>query len=293
MAAVKQMPGIFDLPADVYHADPCDQPSLSASIACVLVGVSPRHAWTAHPRLNPDFRERHEDRFDLGTCVHALLLEGRAVEDVVAIVDAKDWRTKAAQEARAEAHADGKIPLLAANVESVRAMLAATRDQLPLINADPPLLKDGKPEQTLIWEEDGVTCRALLDWLRDDYAAIDDLKTTSASANPDTWTRRTLFAIGADIQTAFYLRGLKAVTGVESTLRYIVQETFPPYALSVVSLGPDVLAFADAKVDHAINRWRECLAADVWPAFPTEVCYAELPGWEAARWLETEGRETA
>jgi hypothetical protein len=291
MSEVAQLPGIISLSAEAYHADPCERPSLSASIAYILCSQSPLHAWTAHPKLNPDFRERREDRFDLGTVAHSLLLEGRELEDAVVIVNAKDWRTNAAKDEREAARAAGKVALLAHTVESVAAMLTATRRQLAAVNAEPPLLTDGQPEQSLIWEEDGILCRALLDWLRNDYSAIDDFKTTSASANPEVWTRRTLFGIGADIQSAFYLRGLKAITGIDAIMRYIVQETFPPYALSVVSLGPDVLAVADAKVDYAINRWRECLASNEWPAFPTEVCYAELPAWEEARWLEKEGRE--
>ena len=291
--SVKQLPGIFDLPADIYHADPCERPSLSASIAKKLISESPLHAWTAHPRLNPNFAEQHEDKFDVGRVVHALLLEGREVEEAVVIVDADSWRTNAAKAERDEARAHGMTALLTKNVQGVIAMLNATRAQLANVNATPPLLQNGKPEQTLIWEEDGVLCRALLDWLHNDHTAIDDLKTTSASANPEAWTRRTLWSIGADIQTAFYLRGLKKITGADAELRYIVQETYPPYALSVVSLGPDVLAVAEAKVEWAINRWRECLTTDRWPAFPTQVCYAELPAWEESRWLEREARETA
>jgi PDDEXK-like uncharacterized protein DUF3799 len=288
----KQPTGIFTLPSEAYHSDPCDQPSLSAGIAHILCSQSPLHAWTAHPKLNPDFVREEKERWDVGTAAHALLLESRSVEDVVEVVHANDWRTNAAKAARDEARAAGKIPLLERTVENVIAMLLAARQQLDAVTADPPLLGDGKPEQTLIWQEGDVTCRALADWLHDDYAAIDDFKTTSASADPDRW-KRTMFTIGADIQTAFHLRGLKAVTGGAAVMRYIVQETYPPYALSVVAAGADVLAVAEAKVEWAIKRWGECLAANEWPAYPTAVCYAELPAWEEARWLEREAREEA
>jgi len=36
--------GIFEYTADVYHADPCPKPSLSASIAHILCSQSPAHA---------------------------------------------------------------------------------------------------------------------------------------------------------------------------------------------------------------------------------------------------------
>ena len=41
--------GIFTIPAADYHADPCEVPSLSASIASLLVNRSPFHAWSAIP----------------------------------------------------------------------------------------------------------------------------------------------------------------------------------------------------------------------------------------------------
>lgn len=281
--------GILDISADAYHADPCPQPSLSASICRVLTTSSPAHARVAHPRLNPDYQRQEEERFDVGTASHALLLEGEAA---IQVIDAPDWRTTAAREAREEARRNRKIPLLAHVLGDVEAMVAATRAQLDLIDADPALFTDGKPERTLVWEEDGVWCRARLDWLRDDYAAVDDFKTTSRSANPEQWSR-TIFGAGYDVQAAMYTRAVQAVAGVDAVFRLCVQETFPPYALSVVSLAPDAMALAEAKVERAIATWRECLATGVWPAYPRRVCWAELPGWAESQWLEREAREAA
>jgi hypothetical protein len=280
---------VLDLSAADYHADPAEQPSLSASIANLLLTSSPKHAWTAHPRLNPDFKRTEDGKFDIGTVAHALLLNQHV--DCL-IVEADDWRTKAAQQAREQARSIGAIPILRKHHDAVLAMRLATTEQLANVDVAPPLFTDGKPEQTLIWQEDGVTCRARLDWLRDDHTAIDDYKTTSASAHPERWTR-TLYTIGADVQVAFYLRGARAALGSEPAFRYVVQETSPPYALSVVSLSPAALELAQAKVDHALAVWKRCLADDDWPAYPERVCFAELPPWEEARWLEREAREYA
>lgn len=281
--------GIHTMPAEQYHADPCEQPSLSSSIAKIICSASPLHAWTAHPRLNPNYTPEEAEKFDIGTAAHYLLLEG--MPEIV-VIEAPDWRTNAAKDARDEARAAGKLPLLEKHWGAVQAMVEAARIQLEGISAAPPIFTDGKPEQMLVWDDGGVTCRARLDWLRDDHSAIDDYKTTSRTANPEAWSR-SLFGMGYDIQAAFYLRGLQALTGQQADWRWVVQETAPPYALSVVSLNPAALELADAKVIYALNRWRECLAANVWPGYPTEICYAELPGWEEARWLEKEEREFA
>jgi len=286
------LPGIFTMPAETYHADPCERPSLSASIANLICSRSPCHAWTAHPRLNPEFERTAESKFDIGSAAHAILLEQRPVDKVVEVIEAPDWRTVAARDQRDLARSLGKIPLLEKDLKAVSAMLAATAEQLIKLDVAPTLFSAGLPERTLIWEEHGITCRARLDWLRDDFTAIDDFKTTSASANPEGWTR-TLFTIGADIQTAFYLRGLKALTGVEAEMRYVVQEIYPPYALSVVSLGPAAIAYAEAKVDYALKAWNECLITGYWPGYPSQVCHAEMPSYEMARWDEKEQREVA
>lgn len=275
-----------------YHADAvADTPSLSSSIAHILCTQSPAHARTAHPRLNPDYQRKTRDVFDLGTAVHAMFLEG---DSVAVVVDAPDWKTKAAQEAREEARANGQVAMLAKDLSRVTEMVSALHRQLGEHSASPPLFEDGKPEQTLVWNEGDVVCRARLDWLRDDFAAIDDLKTTSKSASPEAYSRA-LFSIGGDVQAAFYLRGLEAATGDpgRASFRWVVIETTPPYALSVVAPGQDVLTVGRKKVDYAIELWRKCLADDHWPGYPTDIAYAELPAWSEAQWLAKEEAMTA
>lgn len=285
--------GIHDIPADDYHSDLIDhkRPSLSKSLAHILLTQSPAHAKAAHPRLSHGYRRQEEEKFDVGNCVHSILLEGA---NTVEIVEANDWRTAAAKQARADARANGKVPLLEKQWAVVQEMLEAVKEQTESFPVDPPLLANGKPEQTIVWDEDGVLCRARIDWLHDDLRAVDDIKTTSrvAGANPDSWSR-TLYGIGADLQVAFYLRGLKAVTGMEPDWRFIVMETEPPYALSVISLAPSVIALANEKVNVAIDIWRDCLKNDSWDGYPRRVCFAELPAWEEARFLERDALRAA
>lgn len=284
------MSAIVEITAADYHSDLiADQPSLSASLAHILCSSSPAHARAAHPRLNPNYKAREEERFDIGTAAHAMILEGR---DAVEIIHHGDYRTNAAKEDRDAARAAGKIPLLLHVKQDVDQMVAAAGKQLLEHEASPPLFTNGHPEQTLVWNEGDVVCRARIDWLRDDCTAADDLKTTSRSANPDAYSRA-LFSVGGDVQAAFYLRGIKAVTGVDAEWRWCVVETAPPYALSVIAPGPDVLTIGQKKVEWAIARWRRCLAADEWPAYSTKVCYADLPPWEEASWLMKEEREAA
>lgn len=285
---------IRDLTAAEYHSDPCPHPSLSSSIARILCESSPAHARAAHPKLNPQVIDDEAEHFDIGTAAHSILLEG---VNAVEIIQADNYRTNVAKAARDAARANGKTPLLAKVWADVQAMVAATRAQLDAHVDGRAMFKDGSPEQTLIWNEDGVWCRARLDWLR--AGAIDDYKTTSTTANPEA-VSRTLFSNGWDIQCAFYLRGLKAITreasvlsathgGEDAIFRFAVQETYAPYALSVVALGPDAMVLAEKKVLYAIELWRECLKSNKWPAYPNRTAYASLPTWVESAWLAREG----
>lgn len=275
-------PGIHTIPAEDYHRDPCPEPSLSASIAALMCNRSPRHAWTQHPRLNPEYAPKAKPAFDVGTVAHELLLRG---QDICEVIDAPDRRKKETQAACMAARESGRVPLLAHEYDAVCALVERAREQFAQRNDDPPMLTDGTPEATIVWDEHGVTCRARLDWLRDDSAAIDDIKTTAGSAAPDDWARRRLFDIGADVQVAFYERGIERLTGRRPEFRFAVVETTPPHALSVVSLAPSALELARDKVQVAIETWRACLASGDWPGYPDGIAYAEAPAWHLEQWL--------
>lgn len=274
----------LDLTADEYHADQTgDQPTLSASIARILCAKTPAHARAAHPRLNPDYARKEEDKFDLGNAVHSLLLQGI---DLAHVCHYDSWRTNDAKDARATARAHGRIPLLQKNWNEVEQMLTAVRLQVAKLPLDPPPFTNGEPEKTIVWEEDGVACRARLDWLHEGALVIDDLKSTSASAEPAAW-RKTLYGMGGDLQAAMYVRGVQAVYGTTfTTFRWIVAETYPPFAVSVVDLAPAALALANEKLDWAIATWKRCLDTGEWPGYVPRVASIDPPAWEEARWLE-------
>lgn len=284
-------PGLYSLSAETYHADPCAVPSLSTSIAKLLVDRSPRHAWFAHPRLNPAHEREERDIFDLGSVAHSRMLGD---PKPLAVIDAPDWRTKDAREARDAARAAGKLPILAANMERVDAMVTAVRAQLAGHAEASDAFTDGRPEQTLIWQERGVWCRARLDWLPAGGRVFDDFKSTSGAAHPDAWGARQFFDTGADLQAAFYRRGIRAVLGIsDPVFRFVVAELDPPHALCVMQPGPDVLAIADRKVDVALDLWRHCLRHNRWPGYPSRTCHIELPTYRETAWLLREEREEA
>jgi hypothetical protein len=278
-------PGIHSFVAeDAYHRDPCHEPSLSASVAKLLISQSPLHAWTAHPRLNPSWQPDTSSKAqDIGTAAHALLLGAGKLMEVIPF---GDYRSNAAKEARDKARAAGKVPVLADDADDVRAMVLSAHQQLTAHEVG-DVFHDGAPEQTMIWREGETWCRGRIDCLPGDFtgeglARIVDFKTSSGSAEPDAFASR-LYGMDGDIQAAFYERGmLKLYPKVrEVEFLFIAQETRPPYALSVVSLSNKALDQAREKVEEALQVWRACLKADRWPGYPPRVCHVDPPGWTA------------
>ncbi len=266
---------LLDVPVAAYHADALGAtPSLNASVAKSLVLETPAHARQKHPRLmDGEYQQRHSDAMDEGTALHQMLLG----DDRCDILDFDAFRSNEAKEARDASRAAGRVPLLRHKWDEISLLGDALKQQVAAFPIDPPLFVDGRPEQTIAWEENGVRLRARLDWLRTDLTCIDDLK-KSRSAQPWKW-QRAMWPLGYDIQAAFYIRACRAAFGTDPIFRWVAIEPDPPYAMTVHVLSPAALKAAHDKVDLAIELWKECLETGNWPAYPQTVQVVELPGW--------------
>lgn len=280
--AMIDAPGIYRMTLDEYLADPCPEPSLHATVIHTLSEQAPLHGWARHPRLNPAYVREISSAFDLGTAFHAMLLEGADVFDVV---DAPDWKKKAAQQQRAAIRKAGKTPLLIGQRAQLGRMQAAVLRALGDYPGSPAPFTRGEPERTVIWREpNGVWCRTRPDWLTGDGRHVWDLKTTSGSAHPFEWTRA-LFTHGVDIQAAMAQRGVRAVLGVTPAVRFVVVETEPPHGVSILSLDAEAEEYARAKVSDAIETWGTCLASGKWPGYTLRTIAAEVPPWLKVKWM--------
>lgn len=268
-----------------YHTDRLgDEITLSCGVAWTLISRTPAHAWVQHPRLNPDWEPENKPAFDLGKAAHDLVLGGEARFKVF---DAPDWRTNAAREVRDEAYADGKIPILEHQWDDVWEMAGACLDQLEAHTDVSDAFERGKPEQVVVSEINGVLVRIKLDWLPDDGRVFCDYKTTSGSAEPDSYAKNHAFPLGYDFRAAFYTRAISEGLGVDNPqYRLIVQETKPPYPLVVMGFDNETMEMANEKVDAALELWKTCRETDQWPGYPGRTVWLEAPAWRSAAWLE-------
>ena len=273
--------GIYDMPNDVYHSDPCPQPSASRSFLQTLVARSPSHAAIEHPRLNPDYVPDDKTAFDFGSAAHDYFLEGG---NKVCVLDFVDYRKKEAQEARDEALRQNKYPILVGKFQDVKVMAEAAWQQIKTHADYPTAFTNGKPEQSIIWEEDGLWFRARPDYLTND-GWLDDYKTTGVGG-PDAWMHGTFFDKGYDLQAYMGLRGYKTVTGKKPKgFRFWVQETEAPFNLYCVVPSDLTLETAQQKFLHAKELFGTCLRANRWPGYSNHA-YVVEPNFKANKGYE-------
>lgn len=283
-----EAPGIYtEISHADYHADPVGPaPSLSATIAKLLVLKSPRHAWLQHPRLNKAKAlevEKLDRKKDIGSATHKLVL---GAGQTIKVLNFENYLSGAAKRAREQALAEGVLPLLTEDFEKADETAKAIRAELVGTALD-GILDDGDPETTLVWQDvGGIWCRSRLDFLpaaarQGGFIKVPDVK-TNGGADLEKWNR-TAFDIGANIQAAFYERGLRAlipgIRGVE--FLFAVAEQEEPHGVRVFGMGGEALEKARGYVDLAMAAWAACLASSQWPGYAKETTYLDEPVYYA------------
>lgn len=254
-----------DINEQAYHAD---RGSLSVSGAKILI-KSP--AKFRHRQDNPE----HKDAFDFGHAAHAKVL-GVGAETVAIDVDSR--RGKAWTEPAEAARAEGKVPLLRKDADAVDAMA----DKLSEHTLAMALLSEGRPEVSAYAIDDrtGVMRRGRFDWLNEDMLV--DYKTCLSSESRQFGSAAAKF--GYDMQAAWYLDLARDNGLTPRGFVFIAQEKEPPYEVACIQLDPEAVNAARALNDRALEMFRDCTEAGIWPGHtPHRIVAAEVPGW---RWTE-------
>ena len=300
------VPGIYRLSEKAYHADPAPKPSLSRSIAQTLILESPRHAKAEHPRMTEKDEDDEEDEKnsrvrDIGSAAHALLLR-QPTE--IAVLDYKDFKTKAAKAERTKAQNRGAIPLLVKDQKIARKMVDVARADLAT-NEHPAVRALGVDDEqgnylnevTAAWidpcGDNWARCRIDQLHITDERITIIDYKTTEMSAEPSRVTR-TIFSNEYHFQDAFYRRGIRQLFPEidahkkKLSFVFIVQEQYAPFEITVTEIDEAGRLIGEKMVSNAFMLWRKCLAENWWPGYPKGVVRAEMPAFIETSWLARE-----
>jgi PDDEXK-like domain of unknown function (DUF3799) len=283
-----QVPGIYrEFPVADYFSDPCPHPSLSQSIAKILIDRSPAHAFLAHPRLNPQPPE--EDGYSsakaIGNAVHAIAT-GRSRD--IAIGEWSDWRTKESQVFKTSALESGHMPILRKHWNCAEAMIDATHRQLDAAGHEGAFAAAAQCEVVLAWQEDEIWLRTMIDCVAG--LKVYDLKTSGMNCAPHIVAERPS-DLGWDVQAAMFERGLGRLDPEHAGRHeffFVAQENEPPFALTVVRIGEADLTMGRKKLEVAIEIWRGCMASGEWPAYPADTVTSHPRGWTESQWLERE-----
>ena len=279
-------PGLHSMTAEAYHNDCADgTPSLSSSIAKIMLSDTPRHAMLAHPRINPNYEPDDNKNFDLGSVAHELILgKGAGFE----VLEFPDWRSNLAKAARAEAIESGKVPILLHQHEKAAEMAIVAEEAIREI--DPAFYgDDAESEVVAVWDDiGGATCRAMID--RFDGVTVWDLKTTDLSLNDGALARQVV-NLGYDLSAAFYLRGLSQLMPEMAgrfKYRWIWVEANAPHEVRVMEADSVTLTLGDKKAALSIEKWRKCIESGKWPGYPRAISTINYPTWAETQWLERE-----
>lgn len=240
--------GLYDDLSEIdYLTDP---DSLSASGAKQLL-KSPAHY------LLPGW---FSDAADLGSAFHT---ETLGVGQEVVVVDAASWRGKEAAAQQEKARAEGKAPILAKDVDTVKAMADAVRKHP---TASKLLEQPGRAEVSGFWEDPDwdVTRRCRVDYLTDSGINV-DLKSIYNTA-PHSIQRATI-DFGYDLSAAWYEDVLRGLDVDLTATAFVFVEKAPPYRVRVVELSQEFIDRGRALTERALSIYRRCVDLDEWPHY--------------------------
>lgn len=280
----------FDMDAATYFADPMPGPSLTQSLAKIILDKSPRHAWLKSPQLNPDWTPGETEGYDadraIGNAAHAYMLgRGKHVE----VMKFSNFRTKEAQEVRDAAMDAGRVPILPHHDERAREMVDDARMQLTERGYD-LFIADGHSEAVIACRHNGTWLRSMLDWASADLRIVADYKTGGMNCAPHAIDAK-MKSGGVEIQAAMHELILDTIDPDNAGRRqhiFVFQENELPYALNAFPLSEEWLTMGRKQLAMALAQWRACMISKRWPLYPADAGCPPYPGYQMQKIL---GRE--
>jgi hypothetical protein len=241
------MPGISN---EVYHSTPAIG---SSRLKQVLKCPALYHA-------NAPFTPSKS--MELGTVVHAILLEPDTLQDVAVIAPSFSGKGSMAARAEFKANNEGRILLSSADMAKAQAM-ASNVLALPDVG---DILDVAQCEHSGFYDdpETGLACKYRPD-CRADWIILDVKSSTDAS--PIGFSR-SIQNFGYHISAAHYLIGDEVLMGSDhETFSFLVVESSPPYLAATYVLDQASLAYGRFLRAKALATIKECTESGDWPGY--------------------------
>lgn len=284
-----------------YHADPCPEPSLSASGIKRLLYESPASFAAHHPRLTqwPELLDETSDSMDKGSIVHRMIL-GKGANFVV--IDPTQFRNKDGSQAKSFKNADAarakekaeEAGNIVVSPKVGTQLLNAAESVIRMLQAEYGTWPIGESERVFTWQRETsqgpIWCRAMMDHFSIDSghgALILDPKSTSKGLS-DRAIASTAAYDGWHIQAAWYIdaaeREYPDMAG-RFRFRFPVFELEPPYDCCFFDMPESWLHIARQENERACELFAHHLRAGEWPG-RAKVASPEPPAWLESRFLE-------
>ena len=266
------------MPATDYHRIK----ALSAGMVWAMSNDCPLKGWLSSP-WNPNREVVNANHFDIGTALHLAVLEAEEFEERTVVHGFDDYRKKEAQLIRDVAWDEDKTPLKPSELAVVNGM----RDAILSHPVACDLLQNGEPERSIVWQWDGLPCKARPDYLSDDRRNVLDLKTTT-TVNPRVVARKA-FNEGWHLRAAWYTAAVASINAgvLPDHYLFVVAETKAPHLVEIFELDERALLLGDRLIQKELPRAAECLRTGVWPSYGNgEITKLVLPSWQMAERFE-------
>lgn len=214
----------------------------------------------------------------LGRALHTMVLEPDKVKDrIIVAPETINKRTNKGKEEWAALVTSGKDILKAQDF----AQLGAMAERLRLHEELTARLKRGRKELTILWEMDGIKCKARLDLVADNMAF--DIK-TSRRTN-EHGMRTDIVNFGYDLKAAWYLLAATQAGLNNGSMMWVwaFVENVPPFEPSMWVMDPDWQKNATDAIMTAWARFRECYRSNNHPGHHTGIKTMHAPNWATDR----------
>jgi len=212
---------------------------------------------------------------DLGTLIHSAILEPNIpLEDIAAVSPFNDFRTKAAQEWKADQREMGKM---IATDEDIR---AASGCELVFSEDYAQRFAGGYKTEVAVFGIIGATqIKGMIDLVPDNLDVLVDLKTTARIGSLFD-IARTIISRGYHWQAALYLDLWNAATGEKRT-RFVICfiEVSEPHESAWVEVSQELIEAGRAGYMNALAKWQSCVAVDAWPRQHEGITIIEKPAY--------------
>lgn len=212
-------------------------------------------------------QEREETKaIRMGSLIHCAVLQPEALNEKFITAPEVDRRTKEGKETYAAFQSSLKPGMTVVSAEeSAECHLIASHAKFTLERLG---VTFDQTEFMFTTDYNGVQLKCAIDGVAGDY--LWDLKTTE-DASP-AGILKAIRAYRYNLQAYFYRLCYETAYGRRLLgFRFLFIEKTPPYATAVVEIGPELMSYAVADFEKALQVYRECTTLGEWPAYGDDI----------------------